>query len=113
MTFNQQFSTLYPQHSLNAGNVSELRQSLAAAINNSQAPEILVNLENVELIDSAAMVALAQATRLAQNKGKYLGLCCANSQISMVLELTQLERFVNVFTTESEFFGRNYQLMAA
>lgn len=113
MTFSQQFSTLYLQDPLNASNVTELRRLLCDAINNNQVSEILVNLEHVELIDSAAMVVLVQATRLADSKGKYLGLCGANSQIRMVLELTQLERFVNLFADESDFSARGYQLMAA
>ena len=75
--------------------------------------KILINLESVELVDSAAVVVLVKASRLAKSKGKELGLCSVNTQVRMVLELTQLDRFVEMYDSEADFFGHRYELMAA
>ena len=65
-----------------------------------------------ELIDSSAVVTLVKATRSAQSEGKGLGLCHVNSQVRMILELTQMDRFVQMYKSETEF-RQQHQMMAA
>ena len=62
---------------------------------------------------SAAVVAFVKANRLAKSQGKEFGLCFANKQVRMILELTQLDRFVQVYEDEADFLGNRYELMAA
>lgn len=113
MTASQNLTTLHPENSINASNVTAFRQQLNQAIDDSKTSEVLIDLEQVQLIDSAAVVVLVQATRRAQAQGKELGICHANSQVRMILELTQLDQFVQLYANEQEFVHRHYQLMAA
>lgn len=113
MNTNRRLVTLYPVNSLNAANVEDLRRSLNEAIQSQMNHDILLDLGQVDLVDSAAVVTLVQATKSANLQGKRLGLCNLNSQVRMVLELTQMDRFLRVFTNEAEFVGTAAKLMAA
>ena len=112
MTSTESLKVLSPKNSLNASNVSFFTKSLVEAIKTEQVDEILIDLKDVELIDSSAVVTLVKATRSAQSEGKGLGLCHVNSQVRMILELTQLDRFVQMYKSETEF-RQQHQMMAA
>ncbi|OKH17849.1 STAS domain-containing protein [[Limnothrix rosea] IAM M-220] len=113
MTSYQNLQTICPETSLTAANAAEFSQLLTQTIRESEVNKILINLKKVELVDSAAVVALVKATRLAKSQGKDLGLVSVNSQVRMVLELTQLDRFVQIYRDEADFLGYRYELMAA
>lgn len=113
MNTHQRPLVLCPNMSLNASNISTFRRSLHEAIHTERNENILLDLRQVDLIDSAAVVTLIQSTKLANANGKRLGLCGLNSQVKMVLELTQMDRFVRIFANEAEFMGETMQLMAA
>lgn len=113
MNTNRRLVTLYPVDSLNAANVDGLRRSLNEAIQSQMNHDILLDLGQVDLVDSAAVVTLVQATKSANLHGKRLGLCNVNFQVRMVLELTQMDRFLRVFANEAEFVGAVAELMAA
>ncbi len=113
MDMNQQAVILRPNSALVAPNLDGFWRSLHRAINDELSQEILVDLQQVEFIDSAAAVVLSQGTKLAEAHGKRLGCCGINSQVRMVLELTQMEQFVRIFENEAAFFTQTSQLFAA
>lgn len=113
MDINQQAVILRPNYTLATPNLETFWRSLHRAINDELSQEILVDLQQVEFIDSAAAVVLSQGTKLAEAHGKRLGCCGINSQVRMVLELTQMEQFVRIFENEAAFFTQTSQLFAA
>lgn len=113
MNARHNLQTFYPENSLTAANTPEFKQLISAAINDPKTNEVLVNLANISLVDSAAVVLFVQATRLAQSQGKEFALCNLNSQVRMILELTQLDRFVNIYEDEIAFSVRNAYCLAA
>ncbi|AFY36937.1 Sulfate transporter/antisigma-factor antagonist STAS [[Leptolyngbya] sp. PCC 7376] len=113
MTSYQNLKTICPETPLTAANATEFSELLTTAIREDGFNKILINLKEVKLVDSAAVVALVKANRLAKSQGKEFGLCFANTQVRMILELTQLDRFVQVYEDEADFLGHRYELMAA
>ena len=97
MTVHNNFATICPQTPLTAANAVEFTQGVNVIIEREEIEKVLINLQGVELIDSAAAVALVRVTRAARSQGKDLGLCGVNAQVRMVLELTQLDRFVHIY----------------
>ncbi|MEB3226305.1 MAG: STAS domain-containing protein [Synechococcus sp.] len=113
MDKQRQTVILRPNHALTANNLKDFWRSLHGAIHHEIQADILVDLEQVEFIDSTAAAILSQGTKLAESYGKCLGCCGVNSQVRMVLELTQMEQFVRIFDSETEFFAQVTQLLAA
>ncbi len=113
MSYSQQIIILNPTHSIHAANVSEFKQLLLDAIADHESRHILIDLASVDLIDSAALLSLVQGSQDASRCGKQLALCHVNSEIRMVLELTQLEKSLVVFPDEQAFFGFIEQSFAA
>lgn len=113
MISQQQLQTISPKTALTAANATEFGELLTEAIRADDVNKILINLTEVSLVDSAAVVALVKGTRLAKSLGKELGLCHVTLQVKMVLELTQLDRFVNIYEDEADFLGDRHKLVAA
>ena len=113
MTSYENLRTICPETALTAANATEFSESLTETIREGGVNKILINLNKVDLVDSAAVVAFVKANRLAKSQGKEFGLCFANKQVRMILELTQLDRFVQVYEDEADFLGNRYELMAA
>lgn len=113
MTSQQNFQTLCPKTALTAANAAEFSELLTEAIQTDGVNKILINLKEVSLVDSAAVVALVKGTRLAKSLDKELGLCFVSLQVKMVLELTQLDRFVDIYEDEVDFLGDRHALVAA
>ncbi|MBV5261810.1 STAS domain-containing protein [Synechococcus moorigangaii CMS01] len=113
MDKNQQTIILRPNYALTATNLKDFWRSLQTAIHHEFQQEILIDLQQVEFIDSAAAAVLSQGTTLAESYGKRLGCCGVNSQVRMVLELTQMEQFVHIFEGEAEFFNQATRSLAA
>ncbi len=113
MNARHNLQTFYPENSLTAANAPEFRELINTAINDQQVNAVLINLANVSLVDSAAAVLFVQATRLAQSQGKEFALCNLNSQVGMILELTQLDRFLCIYEDETAFAVRDAYFLAA
>ncbi|WP_024545339.1 STAS domain-containing protein [Picosynechococcus sp. NKBG15041c] len=113
MEMSRRTVVLRPSHALTAENFEDFWRSLHGAIHDGETTEILVDLHQVEFIDSAVAVVLGQGAKLAEAHGKRLGCFGGNYQVRMVLEVTGMEQFVTIFGDESEFFGDIAPLMAA
>jgi anti-sigma B factor antagonist len=91
-----------PQGHINASNADELKQKLTTLVN-SDINGVLVDLHQVESLDSAGLMALVAALSLAQRQEKRFSLCCVSPAIKIIFELTQLDRVFEIFETRSEF----------
>jgi anti-sigma B factor antagonist len=94
---------LNPSGYITAANVREFQEQLRETLKHSTDSKVLVNLKQVEFLDSAGLMALASALRLAQDLGKHLSLCSVPSSVQMILEITQLDRVFEVFDNQESF----------
>jgi anti-anti-sigma factor len=87
-----------PQGSLNAVNALEFERDLTTALSQNENKVLLVDLEEVESLDSAGLMALVSALKLAHSLGKRLSLCSLSPSLRIIFELTQLDAVFEIFT---------------
>jgi len=89
-----------PQGVLNATNATEFQRELETAVWERHS-NLLVDLEQVESLDSAGLMALVSALKLAQSLGKRFSLCSVSASMKIIFELTQLDRVFEIFDSKA------------
>jgi anti-anti-sigma factor len=64
---------------------------------------MLVDLEQVESLDSAGLMALVYSLKLAQALDIRFSICSVSPSIRIILELTQLDRVFEIFESVAAF----------
>jgi anti-sigma B factor antagonist len=97
MTIEQTIKIIQPSNSINAANAQEFQQKLLSEISNATTPVVVVNMKEVEYIDSAGLMALVSGMNLCRTLGKRLIICNTEASVRMVFELTQLDEAFEMF----------------
>lgn len=87
---------LRPSGHLNADYGLELEQHFESSLPSYQGRELVLDLEAVESIDSAGLMTLVHAFRIAQRNNQALRLCAVPPALKIVLELSQLDRLLPI-----------------
>jgi anti-anti-sigma factor len=80
------------QGSLNASNAQDFHLSLVEQIKCEQAAGLVVDMSQVESLDSAGLISLVSALKQARETSKRFCLCSVPPTIRIIFELTQLDR---------------------
>lgn len=91
-SFNATLTIIRPNGALNAANAHLLQAQLSETIRTEQSGGLMVDMSQVESLDSAGLVSLISVLRLARDLSKRFCLCSVPPSIRMVFELTQLDR---------------------
>ena len=81
-----------PSGALNASNARNLQVQLIEHITSDQSAGLMVDMSGVESLDSAGLVSLISALRMARSLSKRFCLCAVPPSIQIVFELTQLDQ---------------------
>jgi anti-sigma B factor antagonist len=92
-----------PCGSLNAANAAEFQQQLNTVVLSEQNNALVVDMSQVEALDSAGLMALVSTLNLAKVHQKRLSLCSVSSSVRIVFELTQLDGVFEIFESVSGF----------
>lgn len=87
---------IQPKGCLNADTALQFLHHLDAAILSNQHTQLLVDMQQVDSIDSAGLMALVSALKLAKKFNKQLSLCSVSYSVRMILELTQLDQVLKI-----------------
>ncbi len=98
-----QFNTFRPEGFLSAANASEFLDRLTVEVKTSVNSALLVNMEAVEFMDSAGLMALIKAFRLAESLGRRFGICSLAPSVRIMFELTQLDKAFEIFENQEAF----------
>ena len=98
-----QFTTFRPEGFLSAANASEFLERLTVEVKSSVDSALLVNMEAVEFMDSAGLMALIKAFRLAESLGRRFGICSLAPSVRIMFELTQLDKAFEIFEDRDAF----------
>ena len=98
-----QFATFRPEGFLSAANAEEFLERLTVEVKSSVDSALLVNLEAVEFMDSAGLMALIKAFRLAESLGRRFGICSLAPSVRIMFELTQLDKAFEIFENQDAF----------
>ncbi|MGF1542096.1 MAG: STAS domain-containing protein [Pleurocapsa sp.] len=97
------FATFEPQGYLSAANAENFLERLTLEIKSSNHSALLVDMESVEFMDSAALMALIKAFRLAESLGQRIALSSLTPSVRMMFELTQLDNALEIFEDRDSF----------
>lgn len=95
--FQTRTTIIQPSGHINAENAALLKQQLAETVSSQEHSCLLVDMSQVESLDSTGLMALVSALTLAQQLNKQFGLFGISPAVRIVLELTQLDRVFNIF----------------
>ncbi len=81
---------------LDAETTVQFHLQLNASVESSHYSSLLIDMRHVERIDSAGLMALVTACQLAKLSNKRFCLCSVSPCVRMILELTQLDRVLEI-----------------
>lgn len=88
---------------VNAANAIEFQSQLTAAIASPHYSMLLVDMQQVESLDSAGLMALVSALRQAHHLEHRFSLCSVSPAIRIIFELTELDRAFEIFENRTAF----------
>lgn len=100
---NPTITVIRPQGSLNAANALEFQQDLTKALAQNTSNRLLVDLEQVEALDSAGLMALVSALKFAQDLGRQFSLCWFPHLSELYLNLPNSIKFLTYFEAKVVF----------
>lgn len=96
------YQAIRPTGILNVVSGNQLRRDVSDSIscgNNI----ILIDLQNVEFVDSSGLGALVAAMQSVKSVGGKFYICSVNEQVKMLFELTKMERLFKIYVNRNEF----------
>ena len=75
-------------------------------MNNKEVPVLIVDMENVEFIDSQGLQKLLACLSLMQSQKSNFLLCSQQPSVRLVFEITRVDQLFAVFPSVSNFVGR-------
>ncbi|MEQ9668784.1 STAS domain-containing protein [Coleofasciculus sp. G2-EDA-02] len=104
-TLNPKLSIVRPTGQVNASNAVELDRQLKSAILSDRYSTVLVDMEQVESLDSAGLGILVSALRLAQQRNQRFSICRVGDSVRIIFELTQLDQAMEIFDSYEAFLA--------
>ncbi len=92
-----------PNGYITSNNVSDFQKELNSFIKNNSCKKFLVDMEQVEFIDSTGLIAMVSACRLAQSFNKKLGVCSLSPSVRIIFELTQLDQALEIYNDRQSY----------
>lgn len=97
---------------ISASNASQVREQLVQSLQISSPVELILDMSQVEFLDSAGLMALVNTLATAQKMDSQLMLCCIPPSVQIILELTQLNRAFTILAARPEESPSSGELMA-
>jgi anti-sigma B factor antagonist len=86
-----------PSEKLNMATAMDLREAISALVSSGM-NFLIIDLSEVDFIDSSGLGGLVSGLKKAREQGGDLRLAAPNEQIKLVLELTNLDKVLASFT---------------
>lgn len=103
-SLNSSLTVVQPSGVLNAANAQVWQAQLSEKITDDRTAGLMVDMSQVESLDSAGLVSLISVLRLARNLSKRFCLYAVPPSIRMVFEMTQLDQafeFVDALSAQA------------
>jgi len=95
-------AVIQPQGSLNAAKALEFERDLTTELAKNDISILVVDLGAVESLDSAGLMALLSAHKLALGLERSFRLCNLAPSVKIIFELTQLDRVFEILESEAD-----------
>jgi len=97
---------------INASNAPQFREQLHQSLLLSSPVELVLDMSQVEFLDSAGLMVLVNTLSVAQKMDSQLVLCCITPSVQIILELTQLNRAFTILDSRPVEDPSAMELMA-
>ena len=97
---NDEVAVVRPKGRLDAFQAPMLAEAMAEH-ERAHLHHIIINLEDVDFMDSIALSTLVQGLKHALQAGGDLYLCCVQQPVQIIFELTRLDKVFQIFDTEA------------
>jgi anti-sigma B factor antagonist len=94
-------ATVEPCGYVSVANAQELQQQLSHVVNSEEHSILVVDMKQVEFLDSAGLMVLVNGFRMAQELGRRLIICSIAPSVRIIFELTQLDKVFEIFDTRA------------
>jgi anti-sigma B factor antagonist len=108
-----ELATLRPIGYVTAANVNDFHEKLTNTVSSDKHSMFLVDMHQVEFLDSAGLMALVTARRHAQTMGKRFSICSLAPSVRIIFELTQLDKVFEIFDDRQAFDSSLEKAIAA
>ena len=98
---SQDITVLTVTGSIDTYTVQALHQQLDLATA-TKSVKLVVNLAEVDFMDSSGLAALVQGMKKCRDRGGDLHLCNLQQPVRMILELTRLDKALEIFPSEKD-----------
>ncbi|WP_242024258.1 STAS domain-containing protein [Trichocoleus sp. FACHB-591] len=98
-----QFEVFQVSGHLNGVNATDLQNQLKHKVASTPAQDILVDMAQVDSLDSSGLMVLVGALSFAQRLGRQLVLCSISPSVRIIFELTQLDKVFPIFDNQAAF----------
>jgi anti-anti-sigma factor len=109
---DSQLTIIQPAGHINASNAVDFKRQLTTAVASEQHSVVLVDMHQVESLDSAGLMALVSALSLAQTLKRRFSICAMAPSIRIIFELTQLDGAFEIFESREAFAATLNQALA-
>lgn len=92
-----------PSGILDTENTNQLYLEIKNHLDNDDIQHILINFEEVNFLNSSGLGILARILKEVRKNDKNLYLCSLIPQVTMIFQLTKMERAFKIFKDEQEF----------
>ena len=96
-------TVIRPRGSVNASDILYFQRQITEAITQQGSSAVLVDLTQVEFLNSAGLMVLVSSLKLAQSLDRRFSFGCVSPSIRIIFELTQLDEVVEVFESIATF----------
>lgn len=101
-------ATLQPSGFVSASNATEVQIELTQVVVTSPQSILVVDMKQVEFMDSAGLMVFVNAFKLAQSLGRRFILCSLAPSVRMLFEITQLDKVFEIFETHDAISVLSY-----
>lgn len=98
-------TVIQPSGHINAENATTLKHQLAEVVSSQECSSLLVDMSQVESLDSTGLMVFVSTLTLTQQLDKQFGLVNISPSVRIIFELTQLDQVFKVFD--------NYPMLSA
>ncbi|MDJ0601137.1 MAG: STAS domain-containing protein [Crocosphaera sp.] len=110
---NLRIAVFEPTGYITAANIDDFQEKLTNFVSNNSSIDFLVDMHQVEFIDSAGLMAIVSAFRLAQRLNKKLSVCSLSPSVRIIFELTQLDRALEIYESRQTYEASVTETVAA
>ena len=97
---------------INASNATQFSKQLHQNLHSLAPVELVLDMSQVEFLDSAGLMVLVNVLSEAQRVNSQLILCCIPPSVQIILELTQLNRVFTILDSLPEGTYTSLESMA-